>query len=309
MDYLLFLQNLRESCPSIINSIFIGISEFIANAGFIIPLFIYWCVDKVYGAEIYIAYISANFVNQTIKNTCCIYRPWIKDARLYVEPKAASSATGYSFPSGHTTGATAIYGGTGKMCWSKKRKALSVILFLLILITAFSRNWLGAHTLADVLVAIAHTSLIIFITSLLRKWLAKKPERDTAITFAMIAVSFAITIFLCLKKYPLDYNPDGSILVDPFEMITDCYTALGVSIGGFLGWWIERHYINFSVEGAWWKRILRFVIGAAVAVLIVAFGNKIFGFLGAHWCHFIKYFLLLLFGTAGYPALFKKIKL
>lgn len=308
MNYLLFLQSLRESCPDFINSIFLVISEAIVNGGFVIPLIIYWCIDKVAGAEIIMGYTTSSLLNQSVKNICCVYRPWIKESRLYVYPKAASSATGYSFPSGHTSAATAIYGGAAKYCHSKKRRVISTLLIILTLLTAFSRNWLGAHTLQDVVVALVLTAAVIAIISIVKKWVDKKPSRDTAVTLVMIIVSFAVTIYLSVKKYPMDYLPDGTLLVDPFAMITDCYTSLGVTVGGFLGWWIERHYINFSTDGTVPKKILRFVIGGAIEGLIIAFGTKAFSFLGAHWCHFVKYFLLLIIGTAGYPAIFKQFQ-
>ena len=65
----------------------------------ILPVFagiIYWSVNKREGAAILLGYFSADSVNQLIKNTACIYRPWILDKRLYVDAAAKNGATGYS---------------------------------------------------------------------------------------------------------------------------------------------------------------------------------------------------------------------
>ena len=68
--------------------------------------------------------------------------------------------TTYSFPSGHVTGATLIYGFlaamviTGPQPWSRKLTAVLVALALVALV-ALSRMVLGAHYLSDVLAAFA----------------------------------------------------------------------------------------------------------------------------------------------------------
>lgn len=87
----------------------------------------------------------AYLVNGFLKLTCCVYRPWIRDARVVPYGDSKVAATGYSFPSGHSTAATARYGSIG--VWFRKRnKAIMEVMFASIFITMFSRNYLGVHT-------------------------------------------------------------------------------------------------------------------------------------------------------------------
>ena len=70
------------------------------------------------------------------------------------------SLTGYSFPSGHTMAATVLYGVLAVLLVTKiKRKRSRVLVALaaslLIALVGFSRMYLGAHYLSDVLGAIA----------------------------------------------------------------------------------------------------------------------------------------------------------
>ena len=42
-----------------------------------------------------------------------------------------------------------------------------------------------------------------------------------------------------VEPYPLDVLPDGTLLVDPWDMVTDCYKAAGAMMGFCLGWVLE----------------------------------------------------------------------
>ena len=51
------------------------------------------------------------FRNGALKVTVCAYRPWIRDARILPYGDSINTATGYSFPSGHTMNAATVFGG------------------------------------------------------------------------------------------------------------------------------------------------------------------------------------------------------
>ncbi|MDQ5845566.1 MAG: phosphatase PAP2 family protein [Acidobacteriota bacterium] len=70
------------------------------------------------------------------------------------------SFTGYSFPSGHTMTATVVYGAIAVVVFTRnKNRAFRMVVIacaaLLIGLVGFSRIYLGAHYLSDVLGAIA----------------------------------------------------------------------------------------------------------------------------------------------------------
>ena len=72
---------------------------------------IYWCVSKEYGRYFLMGWTGCRVVNGLLKVTACAYRPWIRDERIIPHTEAMETATGYSFPSGHSTNAGALYGG------------------------------------------------------------------------------------------------------------------------------------------------------------------------------------------------------
>ena len=72
---------------------------------------IYWAVSKDFGAYLMMGWSGNRLVNGALKVTACAYRPWIRDARIVPYGNAITTATGYSFPSGHTMNAASIFGG------------------------------------------------------------------------------------------------------------------------------------------------------------------------------------------------------
>lgn len=304
MDYLFALQSIREAAPDFINYVFLFISEYLMLVSFIIPAIIYWNFDKSAGATIFLGYCISFDFNQTIKNVACVYRPWYLDSRLHIDSHGLKSATGYSFPSGHTTNAASIYGGIS--IWQKKRKPVVFAMSLMILLTAFSRNWLGAHTLKDVVFSIIFVACWLSLVCLVKSWLEKNPSRDTIVCFGMILVATFLLIFLYFKSYPIDYTLDGKIIADPFEMKIDCFTAYGCVTGSFIGWWLERHFVNFSTQVESRIKWIRSVTGILICLGLYLGLGPIFSFLGTHLAHLIKYFILFFYMTFLHPLMFTR---
>ena len=70
---------------------------------------LYWCADKRFAYYLGFTYFTAGFCVQALKITFRIPRPWILDPEFKAVKSAIPAATGYSFPSGHTQGATCLF--------------------------------------------------------------------------------------------------------------------------------------------------------------------------------------------------------
>ena len=119
IQYLLWLQNFRNSIDNAWTPFLEWVSLFAVTYLVMIPVFIYWALDKRKGLYTLATYYAAVTVNAAIKLTACVYRPWIRDNRILPAGDAITTATGYSFPSGHTMTATPIYGGLAIGAWKK----------------------------------------------------------------------------------------------------------------------------------------------------------------------------------------------
>lgn len=306
MNYLLFLQNIRESAPAFFNYFFIFISEGLVSGLIILPAIVYWCCNKKMGSWMLMNYSGAYFFNQVLKNTACIYRPWIRDSRLHLAPEAVKSATGYSFPSGHTTIAASTLESTA--VWQRKRKWVVIVCCVFILLTAFARNWLGAHTPTDVLTAICCSALILLVNMGIVRFVEKHDNLDWLFVLIGIAVSVGCMFYFELKPYPIDLDANGKVLVEPYKMITDCYTGEGLFAGFLIGWLIEKRFIKFNMDVSTKRKVVRGIIGAVTTglfyLVIMPLILKAFG-AGEHIAHLIKYLVVMLWVTCIYPCFVK----
>lgn len=220
---------------------------------------VYWCFSKDYGTYLLMGWSGNRLVNGALKVTACAYRPWIRDARIVPYGNSITTATGYSFPSGHTMNASTVYGG-GTVRKDVPR-VLRAALGAVVALVAFSRIYLGVHMPQDILVGAGAGILVMWLTAKLMQWVAVHPERDIAVIGIGIALAAAVAVYAALKPYPADYDAEGKLLVDGARMANDTFKGVGWCAAFLAGWVLERRYIGFSTEVDALTRVTRLVIG------------------------------------------------
>jgi len=260
IEYLLILQTIREGVGSCLTDFFSKMT-WIGDMSVVMVIMglIYWCVSKEIGTYLLMGWSGNRIVNGFLKVTGCVYRPWIRDARVIPDAAAQAGATGYSFPSGHSVNAASLFGG---MAIRKGvRTGFKVLLWIILVLIAFSRNFLGVHTPQDVLVGAGSGILVMFLTGKLLAWLSTHQDKDILIAVIGVIIAVAVAIYAALKPYPEDFDASGKLLVDGMKMANDTFKAVGWMSAFMVGWILELRFVKFSTEVSMQQRFFRLTGG------------------------------------------------
>lgn len=276
-----FELNIIRAIQSIANPFLDGLFQFITMFGeeaILIPLIavIYWAFNKRMGEFIAYASLTSVLVNGAIKDIFKAKRPIGEPG---IRSLRVETATGYSFPSGHTQGTASFWSAIAIYLKNNYMYAISALIIILV---AISRLYLGVHYPKDVLFG----AIFGILTSFITYKLFNKVNNKTALYF----ITFIIFIPALLYAHSADF-----------------IKGMGTFLGFALGIYVEKKYVNFSVEGKSANKILRVVIGLTILILLkvglkAVFPNKLV-------FHFLRYFIIVFFGIGLYPAIFKKLKL
>lgn len=272
LEYLLWLQNIREVTSGFFDTFFLSLTYF---GELYIPItfiaLVYWCLNKKVGEFLLINYFFGLLFNQLFKMMICIDRPWILSDKIKPVKDALPGATGYSFPSGHTARAMTVWGSFAIWFWENKKIRYSMI--FLILLIAFSRNYLGVHTPQDVVFSLLLGLIILFFTKKIFDNFEKKSGYDIKI-FSIGIIVFVLSMVFIVFKY---YHLNGDSFFSYANQLPSCYLNMGFVFGIFSGWFLCRKLIPFSTDNlSLKKRVLRFIFGYIGLLILMLCGVQTF---------------------------------
>ena len=307
INFLLFLQNFRLATHDFFTPFF----SFVTSLGeYLIPFtlcaILYWNINKKLGTLIILSSSVTMMLCTLLKNMVCIYRPWILDQNITPVKSALRLAGGYSFPSGHSALAVSCWGSIA-LSHLRNKKILWTMVFICLFV-AFSRLYLGVHTPQDVIIGLIVGTLCILGVYKMMLFTESNPKSDFLIISIISAVSIAILIYTYLKAYPLDYNLNGEILVDPKRNKVEAFPKLGFLLGTLWGYYIERHFINFDPhKGSTKARIIRTIIGILILIIISVYAAHFWhSFCNHPIANFCNMLTIGLYVTCIYPWCIKK---
>lgn len=291
MELLTQLEGIRSPFLDTVIGLITRLGE--ETIGVAILCAIFWCISKRAGYTIGVVFFLSGLAVQGMKVIFRVERPWEIDPGFRPVEAAKLEATGYSFPSGHTQSATALFGTLGAVI---KQKPVKALCFLITVIVAFSRLYLGVHTPQDVIASLAIAYLFVLLVVVFRKDEQIDVKREAIISAAMAVFAIAVVVIAAVL-----YS-NGTI---EEEYISDCLKAAGAGIGFAVGMFIERVYIGFSVKtkSLIWQ-IVKYVIGIAI-VLALKEGLKLLigtGFVA----NALRYFVLISWIVVLYPLIIKR---
>lgn len=236
-------------------------------------------------------------LNQVLKLVCAVPRPWVLDPNFTILEKAREAASGYSFPSGHTTTAVGTFGAiaaTARHRWAR------ITCIVLAVFVGVSRMYVGVHTPYDV---VAGALCAIVLVLALRPVVMDKGDKAIKILLAVL-LAMATGYLLFVGLYPFSADIDQHNLTSATK---NAYTMIGCLVGVSLVYLAEKKWVNFSTDGKWWVQLIKVILGLA-AVLAVKEGLK----LPLNWlfgneliARAARYFLVVLVAGFLWPMTFQ----
>lgn len=301
MSFLYWLEDLRNP---IFDFIFSVITLFGEETIFMaVGMIIFWCLNKYDGYYLLCVGFFGTLINQFLKITCRIPRPWVKDPNFTIVESAREAAGGYSFPSGHTQVSVGLFGGIARR---SKQKILRGVMIALCVLVPFSRMYLGVHTPWDVAVSVCIALILIFVLHPL----FQRAEKDARVMYGILGVLSAIVVayLLYVSLFPF---PESVYLEENIHNLDsareNAYTLLGCMAGLLVLYPVERKWIRFETKAGLWVQIVK-VVGGLLLILAVKEGLKmpldtLFG--GHMIARSVRYFFVVLMGGLLWPLTFR----
>lgn len=264
----------------------------------IVGMVIFWCINKKWGYRFLLIGLSGSVVNQLLKAIFLIPRPWVLDPEFQIVESAREAAGGYSFPSGHTQSAVGVFGTLA--VWLKK-KWLTIVCVIMIVLVGFSRMYLGVHTPLDVGVGMACGAVMVLGLS----WLFEKADNcrkgKIAIGTGMLALAIAYLLYMYLAPVT-----ERNIAEFDAHALENAWKLLGTMSGLLLAWWVDDRHIHFDVKASWPIQLLKCGVGLVILVAVKSGLKPVFNalFSGAAIANAVRYFLMVVAGAILWPMCF-----
>ena len=300
LDILMYLQSIRNELLTGIFTFFTICTEVPVIT--VLTAMLYWCINKKAGQRILFALAGSLNINAAVKNIVKMPRPIGTKGLISLRTQ---TATGYSFPSGHTQTATTFW---TSMITQFKNIWIYIIGILMILGAGISRLYLAVHWPMDVILG---WILGIILSILFIKLFDYIDNSKNYYILVIIMLIFGVCTY--------------------FVGGEDFYKLFGLYSGFALGYMVEDTYISFSTENKQRKnifskstskiegtkgKILRFIIGIiSLLIVYLIFKNIENTFMIGkneeiiNIFKYLKYTIIVFWGVAIAPALFKLFKL
>ncbi len=309
MEFLYFLQSIRNPVCDFLFDLITKLGE--ETVFLAVAILFFWCVNKREGFYILLTGLFGTVVNQGLKITCRIERPWIQDTSFPIIESARAEATGYSFPSGHTQNIAGTFGAIGR--WSPRRwvKVLSLVVIILV---AFSRMYLGVHTPFDVVVSLG---LAAFLVIILHPFFADEDRFQRAFPI-IVGIAALISLALLIYVNILPDRIDGveQIYIDSYELNIEsarknAATLFGCMMGLVVVYPIDRFIVNFKTEAPWYSQVIKLVVGFGIVILLKSVLQApleavigIFTDAPTYIARAVRYFIIVGFAGGVWPLTF-----
>ncbi|MBR6578015.1 MAG: phosphatase PAP2 family protein [Clostridia bacterium] len=301
MSFLYFLEEIRNP---VLDFLFSLVTLFGEETVFMaVGMIVFWCVNKQKGYYLLSVGFVGTVINQFLKITFRVPRPWVKDPNFTIVESAREAASGYSFPSGHTQTSVGLFGG---LALKFRNRAVRIASIALCVLVPLSRMYLGVHTPADVGVSIVIALVLIFALAPLFEKAEKSPKVMYALLFSLTGIMLAYLLFISFWSFPEEvFHVDN--VHNLISAVKNAYTLTGCMLGFLVVYTVDLKWLKFDTKAVWWVQLIKIAGGL---VLVLAVKELLRAPLAAilpenTWARMIRYFLMVVTAGTLWPITFK----
>ena len=301
MSFLYLLEGIRNPVLDFIFSIITLCGDEIVFMA--VGMIVFWCVNKQKGYYLLSVGFVGTVINQFLKITFRIPRPWVKDPNFTIVESAREAASGYSFPSGHTQTSVGLFGGAALKF---KQKALRIAAIALCVLVPLSRMYLGVHTPLDVGVSIGIALILIFVLSPIFEKAEKSPKIMYALLFSLTGIMLAYLCFMSFWQFPEEvFHVDN--VHNYTSAVKNAYTLTGCMLGFLVVYTVDLKWLHFETKAVWWAQLIKIVGGLALVLAVKELMRApLEAILPANtWARMLRYFLMVIMAGSVWPMTFK----
>lgn len=281
----LWFESIRNG---FLNYFFLFITEFGDELVFlIISSILFWTVNKDFGYRFMMIFLGTIAVNDVLKFSISRQRPW----QAGIVDVVGEGSYGHSMPSGHAQGSMTMALALNER-FGKSKQWVTLLLFTIAVLVSISRVYLGQHYLSDVIVGM----IVAFAVFYAIKLIAPKMKISTSKFIYLIAPVLIVLLFFVHEK--------------------NYFVAVSAMIALTIGHDLEKRYINYDIQKTTKVKILSYVIGLVVALLLkegikfaLPYEDELIPDTSVLnlWLDFIRYFILCLWVSLGSFFVFSRI--
>ncbi len=301
MSFLYLLEEIRNP---VLDFLFSLVTLFGEETVFMaVGMIVFWCVSKQKGYYLLCVGFVGTVINQFLKITFRIPRPWVKDPNFTIVESAREAASGYSFPSGHTQTSVGLFGGVA-LKW--KNRAIRIASIALCVLVPLSRMYLGVHTPADVGVSIVIALILIFALSPIFDKAEKSPKVMYALLFSLTGIMLAYLLFISFWSFPEEvFHVDN--VHNYTSAVKNAYTLTGCMLGFLVVYTVDLKWLKFETKAVWWVQLIKIVGGLALVLAVKELLRApLASFLPENtWARMLRYFLMVVTAGTLWPMTFK----
>ncbi len=264
---------------------FIGLTQLGSEEFFLLAVaLVFWCLNRRQGARLAMLLLFSVWLNSVAKELLNQPRPFSYDTAV----REIFPASGGGLPSGHTQNTVVLW---GYLAWAFRRRWLTVLAAVLIVLVPLSRLYLGVHFPTDVLGG------YLLGAVLLRLYIRLEPGAEGWVHRLPLGWQIALALVLPGVLYLVHPSADEALV-----------TGLATLTGMGLAFVHERRWVGFEAPAGARERLACLALGIAV-VLGGRFGLKaaLTGLEPEVAFRFARYILIGLWAGVGAPWTFVRL--